>query len=119
MKFVISGRLPGMNEIVKESKKGRGSYQPYAEMKKYYTLLAYKEANKLPGYERIKLVITWYEPNLKRDIDNICAGTKFILDAMVQAAVIKDDSQRYVKGIEHFFDVDKKNPRIEVEIIEI
>jgi len=119
MKFTIEGRFPGMNEIVTAAKRGRGRYQPYAEMKKYYTLLAYREACKLGGYDKIKITFKWYEPNSRRDIDNICAGAKFILDGMVKAAVIKDDSQRYVKGIEHHFFVDNKNPRIEIEITEI
>ena len=61
--------------------------------------------------------ITWYEKNGKRDIDGIAAGgTKFICDGLVMAGIIKDDSQKYVKSINHRFEIDRKNPTIEVNI---
>lgn len=87
--------------------------------KRLHTQRVYDIVTGLDGYECIKLKISWYEPNRRRDIDNITAGMKFILDGMVKASVIKDDSQRYVKGVEHEFYVDRVNPRVEVEIIEV
>jgi Holliday junction resolvase RusA-like endonuclease len=71
----------------------------------------------LPAYERVVLVITWYEPDRRRDPDNIMAGQKFILDGLVAAGTIPNDSQKYVRGIVHRFKVDRKNPRVEVEIV--
>lgn len=66
----------------------------------------------------IGLKIKWYEPNNRRDIDNITFGTKFILDSMVCMGIIEDDSRKYVDSIEHVVYTDKDNPRIEVEINE-
>lgn len=111
-------RLPGMNDIVKESKKGRGSYQPYSKMKQYYQTIIYYKAVKLPGFNKVNITIDWYEPNAKRDIDNITAGSKFILDALVKASIIQDDSQRFIKALYHNVYVDKKNPRIVVDVQE-
>lgn len=115
MKLEIPGRLPGLNEIIAAAK---SHYAKYSTEKKEYTeevaWLAKKA--KLPRYEKSYLVITWHEPNSRRDPDNVMAGQKFILDGLVQAGVIPDDSQKYILGIYHRFMVDRKNPRIEVEI---
>lgn len=118
MIFEIPGRLPGLNEIIDAAKQGNGKYQPYALMKEKYTEMIAWIAKKLPSYEKVALVITWYEPNSRRDPDNIMAGQKFILDALVQAGVIPNDSQKYIQGILHRFRVDKQNPRVEVEIVD-
>src|SRR5690554_2752765 len=113
------GRLPGLNEIIKAAKKGRGKYQPYAIMKEQYTSEIGWLAKKLPRYNRVDITITWHEPNLRRDPDNITAGQKFILDGLVAGGVIKDDSQRYVNSILHNFEVDRENPRVEIEVQEV
>lgn len=115
MVFEIPGRLPGLNDIVAAAKEHFGSY---AKMKERYTTEIAWLAKKLPSYEKVALVITWYEPDHRRDPDNIMAGQKFILDALVTAKVIPDDSQKHIQGISHRFKVDKLNPRVEVEIID-
>ena len=113
------GRLPGLNEIIDAAKQGRGKYQPYAQMKDRYTSEIGWLAKKLPRYNRVDITITWYEPNRRRDIDNITGGgTKFILDGLVVGGAIKDDSQRYINSIAHQFEVDRENPRVEIEVKE-
>jgi Holliday junction resolvase RusA-like endonuclease len=116
MVLKIPGRLPGLNEIIDAAKSHFGEY---ASMKETYTNMVGWLAKKLPTYEKVALIITWYEPDRRRDPDNIMAGQKFILDGMVQAGTIPNDSQKHIKGILHRFDVDKKNPRIEVEIADV
>lgn len=116
MKFEIPGSLPGMNEIIEAAKSHFGAY---AKMKEEHTTAITWLAKKLPAYKRVVLVITWYEPDRRRDPDNIMAGQKFILDGMVAAGTIPNDSQKHIKGIIHRFAVDRKNPRIEVEIVDI
>ncbi len=116
MKFDIPGRFPGMNEIIKAAKKGKGKYQPYAIMKEEYTNIVAWLAKKLPKYERVKIYITWYEPNARRDPDNITGGQKFILDGLVRAGTIPNDSQKYIANIMHKFEVDREEPRVEVEL---
>ena len=59
----------------------------------------------------------WYEPNKRRDLDNVSSyGRKVIQDALVEVGVLKDDSWKQITGFTDAFYVDKKNPRIEVEI---
>lgn len=61
----------------------------------------------------------WVEPNRRRDLDNISSfGRKVIQDALVDTGVLKDDGWKYVVGFSDKFDVDKRNPRIEVLIRE-
>ncbi len=117
MTIEIPGRLPGLNQIIKAAKAGRGKYQPYARMKHEYGDAITYLAKKLPNYEVVDIKIKWYEPDTRRDIDNIAAGgTKFILDALVNAGTIKDDSHKYVKSISHEFLLDRRNPRVEVTV---
>ena len=119
MKFEIPGRLPGLNEIIEAAKQGKVKFQPYAMMKEEYTTMIGWLAKKLPKYEKVVLILTWYEPDRRRDPAYLMAGQKFILDGLVQAGTIPNDSQRHIQGIIHRFDVDKKNPRVEVEILDM
>ena len=87
-----------------------------------------KEAEQFIGYEikrqlkgqsilgTAELKFRWYEPNRKRDLDNVCFAKKFILDALVSNKVIESDGWQGVRGFTDEFYVDKDNPRIEVEI---
>ncbi len=116
MKFDILGRLPGTNEIIEAAK---SHYAAYSKMKDEYTDIVAWLAKKLPKYDRITLVITWYEPNEKRDPDNVMGGQKFILDGLVRAGTIPNDTRKYIKSITHIPELDRKNPRVEIEIKEV
>ena len=66
----------------------------------------------------VHIVLNWYEKNAMRDSDNIAAAKKFIMDALQETKTIKNDGFREIKSFGDLFYVDKKNPRIEVVIIE-
>ncbi len=61
--------------------------------------------------------ISIFEPNLqRRDIDNQATS---ILDALVRAEVITDDSFKCVQGLNvKFGGIDRENPRAEIKITE-
>jgi len=62
------------------------------------------------------LVYHFYEPNRRRDKDNISAfAHKVIQDALVHLKVIKNDGWNDIAGYIDLFDVDENNPRIEVD----
>ena len=119
MKFIITGRLSSMNDytLANRSNKFGGAQLKRKNEKIVKDGILESRITKVTRYP-IKLKITWYEPNSRRDCDNIQAGTKFIQDALVQMGIIEDDSQKYINALEHIVKVDKENPRIEVEIIE-
>ena len=119
MQIEVSGRFPGLNDMIDAAKKGKGKYQPYAIMKEQYTDIVAWTAKKLPKFNKVDIEITWYEPNVKRDVDNIMGGQKFILDGLVKAGVIKNDNRKHVNSISHKFETDRLNPRVEIEIREV
>lgn len=117
--FIIPGRLPDLNEIIDAA---RSHWSKSAEQKKTYTDMVYwcvKKAH-LPKMQRVKVRITWFESNAQRDPDNIHAGVKFIMDGLVLAGIIPNDTQRYVADIFHDpIQIDRVDPRIEVELEEV
>lgn len=120
-RFTIPGRLPGLNEIV-----GAARYNRFAaaSQKKKATELCAQHviASRIPAFKGpVALTIDWIEPNNRRDIDNVAAGAKFILDALVSSGRLPNDSRKWVKALTHTFPpADKMNPRVEValELIE-
>ena len=70
--------------------------------------------------KRIFIHYTFYEPNTRRDKDNIAGYFhKVFQDALVQAGCIENDGWKNIKGWTDDFEVDKKFPRIEVVIEEV
>lgn len=68
----------------------------------------------------VTMAYTWHEPNRRRDKDNVSGfGRKVIQDALVRAGVLPNDGWANVEGFSDAFRVDKKNPRIEIEIREV
>jgi hypothetical protein len=68
---------------------------------------------------RVTLSFTWIERNRRRDPDNITAGgRKIILDALVQAKILDDDSSHYVLGWTDAFMINKDAPGVRVELRE-
>jgi Holliday junction resolvase RusA-like endonuclease len=116
VKLVIPGVLPGLNEIIDAAK---GHWNNYREMKAAYTNLVAIRARKLPPIQSANLTITWYCPNKRKDKDNIMAGTKFILDGLHAAKRIENDGWKQIRDITHRFEVDKLEPRVEIEIEEL
>lgn len=118
--FKILGRLPSLNDYTKAN---RGNIYAGATMKKNAEMQIISAIYEYLPNVRIKapvrLNFRWVEPKNNRDLDNICFAKKFILDALVKSEVLQGDSQKYVKGFTDTFDLDRENPRIEVEIIEV
>lgn len=68
----------------------------------------------------VEVSAIFYEPNRKRDVDNVTGGGfKLILDALQEAEVIKRDSQAYVKAVSGIVRCDPARPRVEVTVREI
>ena len=116
MKLIIPGTLPSLNEIIDAAK---GHWNNYREMKETYTQYVAWRAKRLPKVTCADLIITWYCPDRRRDKDNIMAGTKFLLDGLQKAKKIENDGWKQIRNITHRFEVDKVEPRVEVEIIEV
>lgn len=121
VKFTIWGQLPGLNEFIDAN---RRNYHAGAKLKKEAQFLVVTAARK--GLKRwrpsgpVWMTYRWYEPNQRRDKDNISAGgRKIIQDALVEAGVLQNDGWREIRGFTDEFYIDKNEPRIEVEIEEV
>lgn len=100
--------MPNLNDYTKALKRDR---QIGANMKKEWTetTAQYAQLAKLGHFtEPITLEFHWYEPNEKRDIDNIAFAKKFILDGLKLRGVITDDSYKWVKGFSDHFHYEGK-----------
>jgi Holliday junction resolvase RusA-like endonuclease len=120
VKFTIPGRLAGLNDLIGATNNNRyGGNTLKREETERCAMWAI--ASKMAPISRaVGLRIVWIEPNRRRDIDNVAAGVKFILDGLVSAGKLPNDGRKWVKSISHEFpEPDKKNPRIEVEVAKI
>lgn len=119
MRFKLTGRLPGENDIIRAS---RGHWAIGARQKKTWMRQIAQQivALSLPIFEgRLHIYCYWTEPNRRRDLDNIGGGLKVILDALVLTHRIAGDGQHHVVLICHQLrGVDKEHPGVDVEIIE-
>ena len=68
----------------------------------------------------VRITYTFHEPDLRRDVGNIAYVSKPFEDALQITGILENDNQKWIKE-QHFIagDVDKKNPRIEIEIEEV
>ena len=102
----ISAELPTLNDTVREPKK---HWSRYASLKKTATeLVAWNcKAQRLkPIEDRVVLVFDW--PHSRRDPANQSFGAKMILDGLVKAGVLPDDSRKWIAEIKHVFRRDNK-----------
>ncbi len=117
MNLTIPGTLPGLNEIVAVSKLHP---KAYSREKRHYTDMIATLAHGMERtWQRVSVQCHWYSQDKRRDPDNIAAGVKYILDGLVTAGVLQGDGWRYVASVSHQFDVDKKRPRVEVQLEEV
>lgn len=118
--LTIKGRLPGLNEYIAAC---NAAYAEGNRMKQESVqLVSWYIMSQLRGVHFVNpvfLMFTFYEPNKRRDHDNVSSyARKAIQDALVKCGTIKDDGWGYVTGHMDHFEVDKGNPRIVVEFIE-
>ncbi|MDF2804418.1 MAG: Holliday junction resolvase [Anaerocolumna sp.] len=120
-KFTILGRLDGLNEYTAAN---RTNPHKGGKMKRdNEDTVIWSIRQQLRGLHINRPVLiyySFYEPNSKRDNDNILSGAaKFIQDSLVKTNVLVNDNQKCIHNF--YFDtfVDNKNPRIEVLISEL
>ena len=115
--FEILGRLPGLNDLIAASK-GKGGLYKYNKLKveneKVITLCV-KQHKLKPAKGSAFFTFQWFEKNTRRNPDNIAAGgRKFIFDTLVECGILKNDGWNEIDGWEDYFEVDNKNPRVVV-----
>lgn len=115
-KITIPMRLASLNEYISAMNRNRfiGAKMKRDSMESIGWYIKGLKTSNLPPYE---VHITYYEPNKKRDLDNISAfARKVVMDSMQEVGVISNDGWKDVSGYVEKFYVDKENPRIEIQL---
>lgn len=111
MKYTINEIPPSNNKFI-----GRTNKWEYQELKKYWAQLIWLNCRPRPDkpLEKAIVTLTYYFANkIRRDPDNYSG--KFILDGLVKAGIIADDSFGNI-DLRLCGKVDKANPRTEIEV---
>jgi Holliday junction resolvase RusA-like endonuclease len=116
---IPSTNFPGLNEIIKVAKAHPMAYSSLKKRWGELTQLYIKKAKLKPMQGPVQIHITWVEKTRRRDPDNVRAGSKFILDALVKSKVLPCDSQKTIWQISDSFLVHKENWRVDVLITEM
>lgn len=118
-KIIIPRELMDLNKFINLQ---RGNRYGGAKAKKDQTNLCtmYIKRAMAKGLKVTKFPIVvkfkWVMPNKRKDKDNIAFAKKFVLDSMQESGLIPGDGWKHIWGFEDSFEVDKDNPRVEIEI---
>nr|DAQ56854.1 MAG TPA: crossover junction endodeoxyribonuclease [Caudoviricetes sp.] len=118
--FTIKGNLAGLNELIAANRKCWATGNKLKRKNMDMVKAAIYEAG-LRGCkcrEPVGINFYWYEKNKKRDKDNIASAKKYILDAMIEAGLIRNDGWKNVEGFKDRFDIDKDDPKVMVLVFE-
>lgn len=113
MKYTINDIPPSNNKF-----KGRQNHWEYRELKKQWERVVFYECRPRPKkpFENVLVKITYFFPTrIRHDPDNY--NGVFILDGLVKAGILKDDSFDCITLLldgKH----DKQHPRTEIEILD-
>lgn len=111
--------FPGLNEIIKVAKAHPMAYCSMKQRWGELVCLYIKQAKLKPMKGPVQIHLAWVEKTRRRDPDNVRAGSKFILDALVKAGILAGDSQRIIWQISDSFSVDKHRWRVEVTVTQV
>lgn len=126
-KFTINKQLPNLNDYLKAE---RVSFKTGGKLNTKGNILKHQSQDYIITQIRrdlrglhidnpIKIHYRFYEPNRKRDLDNIMSfAMKVTQDSLVLAKVLDNDGWNNIQGISAEFFVDAQKPRIEVYLIE-
>lgn len=119
VRITIPGRFPGLNEFIGANRRRRGTWSGGNEMKQRDQKIICRYLPKVHFKKKIFIEYNFFEPNSRRDKDNISGYFhKIFQDALVEAGCIPNDGWKEIRGMADYFEIDAKNPRIEVVIEE-
>lgn len=125
--FTIGKQLCNLNDYLKAERvvfRGRGGHLQTKgnilkhDTQNYIITQIRRDLKGLKITKPIKIHYRFYEPNKKRDLDNIMSfAMKVTQDSLVLAGVLENDGWNQIYGISAEFFVDANNPRIEVYLV--
>ena len=120
-RLTIYGRLPGLNDMIEADRRDRrAGNRLKQESQETIRLYILRDLKHLKIEKPVELHYSFYEPNRRRDLDNISGyAHKVTQDALVASCVLKNDGWANIVGMKDSFFVDAGNPRIEVIMREV
>lgn len=127
-KLIIPGRMPDLNDYLRGERipvrrNGRCTTQGNALKQDSQKIVISNVRKQLLGVhinKGVEIDYMFYEPNMKRDLDNISSfAHKVIQDGLVKGGTLEDDGWKNIKGYSDKFYLDSENPRIEITIREV
>lgn len=121
-KLIIPGKLPGLNDYIRVERGYAGNIKAAglkAEVEAEIGWEIRAQLKTLRIKSPVHITFRWIEKDTRRDKDNIAFAKKFIQDALVSMKVLEDDGWKHITGFSDEFEVDEKNPRIEVVLREV
>lgn len=124
MKIIIPGILPGKNEQINADRRNHfvGNRLKQKTQEEISWPIRIQSRGKTFGDHHVIIRVKFYEPwngHHRRDDDNIMHGCKYILDALVNLRIIRDDGPKFVKLLpERETDLGGHGIRIEITIEE-
>jgi len=97
-------------------------YRTYGAAKKKFKAMITDQLNKFDTIDgQIKIKYTYYAGRKGTDLDNFTVVVKkFFQDALAEHGLIEDDNVNFiVANSEKYGGIDKENPRVEAEIIQL
>jgi Holliday junction resolvase RusA-like endonuclease len=94
-------------------------YQTLNRAKKEYKAIIKKQLEGLSLSPPVTITYTYYPPDKREsDLGNVLPiHAKFFEDALVESGYLPDDNYKYINQVIYKFgEVDKANPRVEIEI---
>lgn len=120
LSFTLDGEFTGLNEYISAMNRSKYIGNKIKQSETERVAWACKKLAPLSSDFPFVIEATWYVKDLKKDQDNITSAKKFILDGMVLARVLKNDSRKHVR-IWKDMDVlvDSSHPRVEITVLEV
>lgn len=126
--LILDGTMPNLNDYLQSEriairKNGKFTTKGNVLKQEYQHKVVAEVRRQLMGIhieKPVEIKYTYFEPNKKRDLDNISAfAHKVIQDGLVKGGLLANDGWKNIVGFSDDFYVDKDNPRIEVIIREV
>ena len=120
LKFCIPDRLSGLNEYIEACRRNPHAGANMKERdQNFVSWHIRQELKRVTVKIPVRMVYRWYEKDRRRDLDNVSSyGRKVIQDALVETGILQNDGWKQITGFSDDFYVDRKYPRIEVELWE-
>lgn len=113
--IMILGDFTSLNDYIGAERSNRFQAAKIKKMETNRVALSCAGLSPIPSDAYPLMVhFDWYTSDARTDADNVDFARKFILDGLVSAGILENDSRRFIAGGSYLCHVDAHNPRVVV-----